>query len=198
MATIIQTIDTDIGTTNKPLRLQSASRYRNWKQRILNFMFVIDYNLWKSIVDSPSIPMVPAVEASGVSILKDSSRFTDAELTTRGKKQFFRNGHDILRLPVNDLMTLAKIKMITTKPKGFDFENYMRRLARDGFKVSLQPFTWTYYDTNDKDLVIDRGDKEHIRVYEVLDLRYLAPADIIAKSEMKVACRPIDEYEAKE
>ncbi|KAI3806678.1 hypothetical protein L1987_22592 [Smallanthus sonchifolius] len=34
MATTLQTIDVDIGTTNKPPRLQSAAEYRNWKQRI--------------------------------------------------------------------------------------------------------------------------------------------------------------------
>ncbi|KAI3807530.1 hypothetical protein L1987_23460 [Smallanthus sonchifolius] len=57
MATVIQTIDVDIGTTNRPLRLQSTLEYRNWMQRMQNFLFVTNLNLWKSVVDGPSILM---------------------------------------------------------------------------------------------------------------------------------------------
>ncbi|KAI3816662.1 hypothetical protein L1987_16365 [Smallanthus sonchifolius] len=89
--------------------------------------------------------------------------------------------------------------MITTKPKGYDVVSYMRRLAKDGFKgiknpifakTSLKRYAYSHVDSHAKQ-------RMHKRVYDVLDLRYLVPAESIAKSEMKVACHPRDEYEAK-
>ncbi|KAI3783302.1 hypothetical protein L1987_42380 [Smallanthus sonchifolius] len=56
----------------------------------------------------------------------DSSRDVYVIHRTRGKHQVFKNGEDILKLAVADLKTLARIKMLTTHPKGYDFEKYLR------------------------------------------------------------------------
>ncbi|KAI3819477.1 hypothetical protein L1987_13316 [Smallanthus sonchifolius] len=53
---------------------------------------------------------------------------------TRGKKQFFKNGEDIFKFPVSDLKESSRIKMNSILPKGYGFENYLRRMERDGFK----------------------------------------------------------------
>ncbi|KAI3774038.1 hypothetical protein L1987_48581 [Smallanthus sonchifolius] len=133
------------------------------------------------------------------------SKFEELDVTKR------------LALPVADLITLLNLKMISTLPKGYDLENYLRRQTRDNFKslkkpsitkrnlsrfayscypsssrqrteadapivvlpqyielfqrntISLQPFTWMYFDSKSKDLVIERGDQEPIKVYDVND-----------------------------
>ncbi|KAI3756015.1 hypothetical protein L1987_55827 [Smallanthus sonchifolius] len=69
MISVLQTIDADIGTTNKPLRLQSAAKYRNWKQMMENFIY-ITYNLWNSFTNGPYSSQVVAAEG-GTNIPKD-------------------------------------------------------------------------------------------------------------------------------
>ncbi|KAI3826995.1 hypothetical protein L1987_01056 [Smallanthus sonchifolius] len=54
---------------------------------------------------------------------------------TRGKHQVFKNGGDILKLHVTDLKVLAGIKMLTSHPKGYDFESNLRKLSKDGFNA---------------------------------------------------------------
>ncbi|KAI3827456.1 hypothetical protein L1987_01531 [Smallanthus sonchifolius] len=51
----------------------------------VNFMYVTDYNLWKSVTDGASIPMVPATEAGGASVPKDVTRYIDVELKLRDR-----------------------------------------------------------------------------------------------------------------
>ncbi|KAI3797792.1 hypothetical protein L1987_33055 [Smallanthus sonchifolius] len=83
MASMFQTIDADVRTTMKPPKLQSASEYCNWKQRIENLFLVLDFNPWRSDCEGPNDPMVPAVEAGGVPIPKDPS---SEELTAQFNK----------------------------------------------------------------------------------------------------------------
>ncbi|KAI3825435.1 hypothetical protein L1987_06922 [Smallanthus sonchifolius] len=173
----------------------------------------------------------------------DSSRDLYVIFRTRGKKQYFKNGSDIFKLPIGDLNALSRIKMNNTIPKGYDFENYLRRIERDRFKgiknpnvskrslkrfsyvenantregvreqaprailpqynercvnntMSLQPFTIAFVDPEFGDLVIERGNLEPIRLYEIAQLRCLVNEDIFALDSMNVSCKQNNEYEA--
>ncbi|KAI3810147.1 hypothetical protein L1987_19757 [Smallanthus sonchifolius] len=98
-----------------------------------------------------------------------------------------------------------------SKKRKIDVSNNIRQMVREQaprailpqynerrvYKmVSLQPFTRAYVDAREKDIVIERGNQEQI--YEVLDLRYLVPDDIVAISKLNVAYLPQDEFEAKD
>ncbi|KAI3807267.1 hypothetical protein L1987_23192 [Smallanthus sonchifolius] len=69
--------------------------------------------------------------------------------------------------------------MITTMPKGYDFENYLSRLARDGFKGIKNPN------------VAKKNLKRYSYSVENVE-------DTIAISEKTVAYKSKDEFEAKD
>ncbi|KAI3818300.1 hypothetical protein L1987_12104 [Smallanthus sonchifolius] len=136
--------------------------------------------------------------------------------------------------------------MITTLPKGYDFENYLRRKSRDNFKSlknpsvtkrrlsrfaysnevcslrqrymanaprailtkynnameintrSLQSFARAYFDPLCKELVVERGNQEPIRVYDALELRWLTYEDIYMIESMKIEHNQSDEVDVQE
>ncbi|KAI3776320.1 hypothetical protein L1987_46096 [Smallanthus sonchifolius] len=153
--------------------------------------------------------------------------------------QVFKNGEDIFMLSVSDLKKLSQIKILTTNPKGYDFEKYLRRVAKYGFqaykknphvpqrrmsrfsynvqsatprkvvrsrapaavlpqyndeythnKVSLQPFTRSYVDSEIDELVVERGEHlEALRIYELAQIRCLTLEEIIVLASINIQCK---------
>ncbi|KAI3826699.1 hypothetical protein L1987_00751 [Smallanthus sonchifolius] len=110
--------------------------------------------------------------------------------------------------------------MNTTIPKGCDFENHLRRMAKDEFKRiknpnvanrNLKTFSYLIEDAVARqrvrdqaprailpqDLVVERSILEPIRIYEVAQLRCLVNEDIFAIESMSISYKPKHESEAK-
>ncbi|KAI3704189.1 hypothetical protein L1987_74404 [Smallanthus sonchifolius] len=120
---------------------------------------------------------------------------------TRGKYQGFKDGEHIFKLTVYDLKTPAQLKMLTTHPKGYDYEISMRRMANDGFQAyKKNPSVSTSRMTKFKYNVQKRlGEHlEKLRMYEFAQMRCLTPDDIATLSSMPIHCKPGSEFYVKD
>ena len=72
--------DNEIGTTNKPPRLQSTDDYHNWVFRFKSFLLYQDSGLWRSIENGPHVPM------------NGAARVAPADYTEADNKQIGRDG----------------------------------------------------------------------------------------------------------
>ncbi|KAD4586507.1 hypothetical protein E3N88_24108 [Mikania micrantha] len=70
--------NTENGTLNKP-PMFTLEDYDTWKVRMEGFIRNQDFKLWKSVLEGPFIPTVPAAGAGGASVPKDQALYSDED-----------------------------------------------------------------------------------------------------------------------
>ncbi|KAD5960508.1 hypothetical protein E3N88_11980 [Mikania micrantha] len=70
--------DTENGTLNKP-PMFTPEDYDTWKVRMEGFIRNQDFKLWKSVLEGPFIPTVPAAGAGGAPVPKDPALYSDED-----------------------------------------------------------------------------------------------------------------------
>ncbi|KAD6119379.1 hypothetical protein E3N88_10650 [Mikania micrantha] len=70
--------DTENGTLNKP-PMFTPEDYDTWKVRMEGFIMNQDFKLWKSVLEGPFIPPVPAAGAGGAPVPKDPALYSDED-----------------------------------------------------------------------------------------------------------------------
>ncbi|KAD7479592.1 hypothetical protein E3N88_02728 [Mikania micrantha] len=70
--------DTENGTLNKP-PMFTPEDYDTWKVRMKGFIRNQDFKLWKSVLEGPFIPTVPAAGAGGAPVPKDPALYFDED-----------------------------------------------------------------------------------------------------------------------
>ncbi|KAI3814176.1 hypothetical protein L1987_18924 [Smallanthus sonchifolius] len=84
--------------------------------------------------------------------------------------------------------------MMTTMTKGYGFENFLRRMAKDGFrsyKENPDPFINSYVDYENDELVVESGaNLEALRMYEMAQMKCLIAEAILALAYMNIHCKP--------
>ncbi|KAD7477462.1 hypothetical protein E3N88_00598 [Mikania micrantha] len=70
--------DTENGTLDKP-PMFTPEDYDTWKVRMEGFIRNQDFKLWKSVLEGPFIPTVPAAGAGGAPMPKDPALYSDED-----------------------------------------------------------------------------------------------------------------------
>jgi hypothetical protein len=67
-------MDQQEGMSNKKAPLFNVGGYSLWKVRMKNFLLALGFDIWKSVVDGYTAPIVPPKDVAGKKISNDNSR----------------------------------------------------------------------------------------------------------------------------